>query len=346
MRRIGIIGGGAWGTALAIVAREAGHSVILWAREQEVVETINSRHENEKFLAGIALDAMIRATENAAEAADADLVLFAVPAQFLRGVARDTAAAWRSGTAAVICSKGIEHGTCALMSEVIAECLPDVPVAVLSGPSFAAEVARDQPTAVTLACADPAFRVAVPAALGTTLFRIYSHDDGIGAQVGGAVKNVLAIACGIVAGRRLGSNARAALITRGLAEMARLAVAKGARPDTLMGLSGLGDLVLTCTTMKSRNYSLGVAIGEGRTLKEVLASRRSVAEGVFSAASVGTLARRLWVDMPICFAVDAVLNHGADIDATVADLLARPPTEERPAGQPLAPLSDQEPGAV
>ena len=335
MGRVGIIGAGAWGTALAIVAREAGHSVMLWAREHEVIEAINSRHENEMFLAGIGLDPMIRATGDPAEAADADLVLFAVPAQFLRRTVRNTAIGWRCGTAAVICSKGIEHETCALLSEVIAECLPGVPVAVLSGPSFAAEVAREQPTAVTLACADPALRQAVPAALGTTLFRIYSHDDVIGAQVGGAVKNVLAIACGIVAGRRFGSNARAALITRGLAEMARLAIAKGARPDTLMGLSGLGDLVLTCTTMDSRNYSLGVALGEGRALNEVLASRRSVAEGVFSAASVATLARRLGVDMPICFAVDAVLNAGADIDTTIADLLARPPTEEMPAATPV-----------
>ena len=334
MKRVGIIGAGAWGTALAVVAREAGHPVILWAREQEVIEAINSRHENEMFLAGIRLDRMIRATGDPSEAADADLVLFAVPAQFLRRAARNTASAWRPGTAAVICSKGIEHETCALMSEVIAECLPGVPVAVLSGPSFAAEVAREQPTAVTLACADPTLRQAIPSVLGTTLFRIYSHDDVIGAQVGGAVKNVLAIACGIVAGRRFGSNARAALITRGLAEMARLAIAKGARPDTLMGLSGLGDLVLTCTTMDSRNYSLGVAIGKGRALNEVLASRRSVAEGVFSAASVGMLARRLGVDMPICFAVDAVLNAGDDLDADMADLLARPPTEEMPAGTP------------
>jgi glycerol-3-phosphate dehydrogenase (NAD(P)+) len=340
MKRVGIIGAGAWGTALAIVARQAGHPVMLWAREQEVVEAINGRHENEMFLAGIRLDRMIRASGELAEAADADLVLFAVPAQFLRRTANDMADGWRAGTPAVICSKGIEHETCALMSEVIAECLPEVSIAILSGPSFAAEVAHEQPTAVTLACADPALRQAIPAALGTTLFRIYSHDDVIGAQVGGAVKNVLAIACGIVVGRGFGSNARAALITRGLAEMARLAVAKGARPDTLMGLSGLGDLVLTCTTMDSRNYSLGVAIGEGRSLDDVLASRRSVTEGVFSAASVGTLARRLQVDMPICFAVDAVLNAGADIDATIADLLARPPTEERPAGTSV-PLSDQ-----
>lgn len=300
-----------------------------------MIEAINSRHENEIFLSGVRLDEGIRATADPAEAAAADLVLFAVPAQFLRRTAGETVAGWRAGTAAVICSKGIEHETCALMSEVVAERLPSASVAVLSGPTFAAEVARAQPTAVTLACADAALRQAIPATLGTTLFRIYSHDDVIGAQVGGAVKNVLAIACGIVAGRRFGSNARAALITRGLAEMARLAVAKGARPDTLMGLSGLGDLVLTCTTMDSRNYSLGVALGEGCDLGEVLASRRSVAEGVFSAGSVRALARRLVVDMPICFAVDAVLNAGADIDVTIADLLARPPTEERPAGMPV-----------
>jgi glycerol-3-phosphate dehydrogenase (NAD(P)+) len=324
MDRVGIVGGGAWGTALALVARRAGHDVVLQAREPEVVAAINGDRRNPLFLADIVLDDGIRATDDPAEAAAADLVLLVVPAPYLRSVVRRLAAAWRPGLPAVICAKGIERQTCALMSEIVADELPAAPVAVLAGPSFAAEVARRLPTAVTVAAADPSLRDAIAAGLGLDTFRIYVSDDPLGAELGGAVKNVLAIACGIVHGRRLGDNARAALITRGLAEMTRLAVAKGAHPATLMGLSGLGDLVLTCNAMQSRNFSLGVALGEGRTLTEVMAGRRAVTEGVFSAESVSALARRLDVEMPICFAVDAVLNHGADIDAAIAGLLARP----------------------
>lgn len=330
METVGIIGGGAWGTALAIVAREAGRSVTLWAREAEVVAAINGQHANPPFLPGADLDPAIRATDDVSEAVQADLVLFAVPAQHLRGVAGAAAAAWPPAVPAVVCAKGIERQTCALMSEVLAEALPMAPVAVLSGPSFAVEVARRLPTAVTLACADEPLRAAIAVALRTTTFRVYSHDDVVGALIGGAVKNVLAIACGIVEGRALGASARAALITRGLAEMARLAAAKGARPQTLMGLSGLGDLVLTCSGSLSRNYTLGAALGQGEALDRILAARRSVAEGVYSAASVSSLARAAAVEMPIAFAVDAVLNAGADIDVTIAGLLARPPAEEQP----------------
>ena len=247
-----------------------------------------------------------------------------MPAQYLRGVAGQAAAGWKAGVPAIVCAKGIEEATCALMHEVVSEAVPDAVVAVLSGPSFAAEVARDLPTAVTFACADPAMRETVPAALGTRRFRIYSSEDVVGAEVGGAVKNVLAIACGIVEGRGMGDNARAALITRGLAEIARLAAAKGARPETLMGLSGMGDLVLTCNNMQSRNFSLGVQLGRGEALADILAGRTAVTEGVFSAASVTELARRLGVDMPICAAVDAVLNAGADLDTAIAGLLSRP----------------------
>ncbi len=324
MHRFGIIGGGAWGTALAMTAARAGRAVVLHAREPEVVEAIDRDHRNPAFLPGIDLDPAIRATRDAAEAAAADAVLLVVPAQHLRAVIAPLAAAWRPGVAAVVCAKGIEAETCALMSEVVAETLPAATVAVLSGPSFAAEVARDRPTAVTLACADRRVRDALPAALGTPRFRIYSSADVVGAEIGGAVKNVLAIACGIVRGRGLGDNARAALITRGLAEIARLAEAKGARPETLMGLSGVGDLVLTCNNMQSRNFSLGVALGEGAALNAVLAGRTSVAEGVYSAAAVAELAGRLGVVMPIAAAVDAVLNRGADLDAAIAGLLARP----------------------
>jgi glycerol-3-phosphate dehydrogenase (NAD(P)+) len=210
------------------------------------------------------------------------------------------------------------------MSEIAAEVLPETPVAVLSGPTFAAEVARDLPAAVTLAASEEAIGIELSGALGTPRFRIYRSDDVIGAQIGGAVKNVLAIGCGIAEGRGLGDNARAALITRGLAEITRLGLAKGGRAETLMGLCGIGDLVLTCNAMQSRNFSLGVALGKGEVLAEILDARASVAEGVFSAASVNQLARGLGIDMPICLAVDGILNHFSDIDAAIEGLLSRP----------------------
>jgi glycerol-3-phosphate dehydrogenase (NAD(P)+) len=324
MQRIGIIGGGAWGTVLAMTAQRAGREVVLWAREAEVVAAINERHENPIFLSGIALDPAIAATSDLARAADAEAVLLVVPAQHLRSVAAGLAPVWRPGVPAVLCAKGIELGTGAMMSEIAGALLPQAPLAVLSGPTFAAEVGRGLPTAVTLATEDAAQGQALIAALGTRSFRPYLGNDVIGAEIGGAVKNVLAIACGVVVGRRLGDNARAALITRGLAEMVRLAVAKGGRAETLMGLSGLGDLTLTCTGLQSRNHSLGVALGEGRSLAEILGPRRSIAEGVDSAGAVGELARRLGIEMPIVAAVDAILNRGADIGETIAALLARP----------------------
>jgi glycerol-3-phosphate dehydrogenase (NAD(P)+) len=324
MQRIGIVGGGAWGTALAVTARRAGRDVVLWAREAEVVTAVNQRHENPLFLPGIAVDPAIAATGDVAAAASADAVLLVVPAQHLRAVADAIAPTLRPGAAVVICAKGVEEASGALMSEVAAAALPGARLAILSGPTFAGEVARGLPTAVTLATVDQALGGALIAALGTRSFRPYLSADVVGAEIGGAVKNVLAIACGIVAGRRLGDNARAALITRGLAEMVRLAHAKGGRAETLMGLSGLGDLTLTCTALQSRNHSLGFALGEGAVLDEILGRRRSVAEGVSSAAAVAALARRLGLDMPIVAAVDAILHQGADIDETIASLLARP----------------------
>ena len=324
MNKIGIIGAGAWGTALATVCRRAGREVVVWARETDVADAINETHENSAFLPGITLDPAIRATSVEAEALDVDAVLLVAPAQHLRRVCRSLAPYWKPSVPAVICCKGIEQESCQLMSEVLAETIPDAPPAVLSGPTFAAEVARDLPTGVTLAAADPALAKELSAAIGTPRFRTYQSDDVIGAQMGGAVKNVLAIACGIVEGRNLGDNTRATLITRGLSEIVHLGQAKGARMETLMGLSGLGDLILTCNAMQSRNFSLGVALGEGRSLKDIQGERNSVAEGVFSASSVSELARRLDVEMPICLAVDGVLNHFADIDATIKGLLARP----------------------
>ena len=325
MKRIGIIGAGAWGTALALVCRRAGLEVRLQALEPEVAEAVNEAHENPLYLPGVALDAEIQATTDPAEAArDADALLLASPAQFLRPVLQGLAKDLQPGLPVVVCAKGIEQETSALMSEIVAEVLPETPVAVLSGPTFAAEVAAGFPTAVTLAAADETLAIQLSEALGNPRFRIYRSDDPIGAQIGGAVKNVLAIGCGIVEGCGLGDNARAALITRGLAEIVRLGVAKGARAETLMGLSGIGDLTLTCNAMQSRNYSLGVALGQGQALAEILKERTSVAEGVFSAASVTELARRLDIGMPICLAVDGILNHFADINATVEGLLSRP----------------------
>jgi glycerol-3-phosphate dehydrogenase (NAD(P)+) len=324
MQRIGIIGGGAWGTALAATARRAGRDVVLWAREPEVVEAIRTARENPLFLPGVPLDPAIAATADLAEAAAADAVLLVVPAQHLRRVAEELAPHLRTGTPVVLCAKGIEQKSGAMMTEIAAETLPGAPLAVLSGPTFAIEVARALPTAVTLAASDEALGQRLIVALGTREFRPYLSSDPVGAEIGGAVKNVLAIACGIVAGRRLGDNARAALITRGLAEMTRLAVAKGGRAETLMGLSGLGDLVLTCTAMQSRNHSLGAALGEGQPLAEILGARRSVAEGVDSAEAVVELAARLGVEMPISAGVDAVLHHGAAVDETIERLLDRP----------------------
>ena len=325
---IGIIGAGAWGTGLAMLARRAGRDTVLWALEAEVAEAVNGSHENSVYLPGAALDSGIAATTDLAVAADADALLLAVPAQFVRATCERLAGVCAQGIPIVICAKGIEQESGALPSEIVAEVLPRAPLAVLSGPTFAAEVARDLPTAVTLACADREVGKTLSESLGTPCFRIYLSSDLIGAQIGGAAKNVLAIACGIVEGRGLGDNARAALITRGLAEVNRLGGAKGARLETLMGLSGLGDLVLTCNAMQSRNFSLGVALGKGEALEDILGKRRSVAEGVFTASSVCALAEDHGVAMPICEAVNGILNRGQDIDLTIAALLDRPFKEE------------------
>lgn len=324
-QRIGVIGGGAWGTALALAALRAGRDTLLWAREPAVVEAVNGARENRDYLPGVPLPAELRATGDLADIGGCDAVLLVTPAQHLRAACASLAPHLRAGAPVVICAKGIELDSHALMSEAAAAALPaGTPLAVLSGPTFAAEVARGLPTAVTLACADPAVGAALVEALGSRTFRPYLSDDVVGSQVGGAVKNVLAIACGVVEGRRLGDNARAALITRGLAEITRLALALGGRAETLMGLSGLGDLTLTCSSLQSRNMSLGAALGAGRTLAEVLGERRSVAEGVYTAAAVVGLAAKKGVDMPICAAVDAILNRGAGLDDTIAGLLARP----------------------
>ena len=330
LKRFAVVGAGAWGTALALVATRAGRQAILWAREREVVDSIIQRRENAAFLPGVVLEPRFAVTEEIRAAIEeVDAVILAVPAQFLRAMLPDIARYIPPGATLVLAAKGIERETGALLSEAIAETLPKHPLAILSGPSFAAEVARGLPTAVTVAAREMETADAVAQALRGRAFRPYHSDDPVGVEIGGAVKNVIAIACGVVVGRGLGESARAALLTRGLAEMTRLGVAKGAKAETFMGLSGLGDLALTCGSPQSRNMSLGVALGQGKPLAEILASRRSVAEGVATAPAVLALAKRLGVDMPISAAVDAVLHEGADIDETIQALLARPLKAEK-----------------
>ena len=321
---ISIIGAGAWGTALALAARRAGNDVTLWAYEADIVAAINDAHENTLYLPGVALDPAIRATADLAEAASADALLLAAPAQHMRSTIAPLAGHLPPATPLIVCAKGIEQETLALMSEAVEAVFPRNPVFILSGPTFAADVAAGLPTAVTLAGSDLAAAQVLADRLSSDRFRPYSGDDVIGAQIGGAIKNVLAIACGIAEGRGFGDNARAALVTRGLAELTRLCLAKGGRAETMMGLSGLGDLVLTCTSAQSRNSSLGLALGAGRTLSDILGERHSVAEGVYTASAAVALADKLGLEMPIATAVDAVLNKGADIDVVIEALLARP----------------------
>ncbi|MEQ9196027.1 MAG: NAD(P)H-dependent glycerol-3-phosphate dehydrogenase [Parvibaculum sp.] len=322
--RIAVIGAGAWGTALAQVAAKAGRSVTLWARESEVVASVNGSHENTTFLPGIALDESLRATADLKEAAAADAILMVTPAQHMRRVLEELAPDIAAGKPVVLCAKGIEQSTNRLLTEVLAEAMPQATPAVLSGPSFAAEVARGLPTAVTLACEDEQVAEALAHAIGLPTFRPYYSSDLTGAEIGGAVKNVLAIACGIVEGKKFGDSARAALTTRGFAELTRLGLAMGARAETLAGLSGLGDLILTCNSPKSRNMSLGIALGEGKTLDEIMGSRNSVSEGVHSATAVVALARHHGIEMPIAEAVAEIVTGTATVDNVIAALLARP----------------------
>ena len=328
-RTAGVIGAGAWGTALALVCARAGLKVVLQAREPEVVDSITRRRINEAFLPGVTLDDAISVTADLDGLSGCDLVLAVPPAQFMRSTLAAYAPFHRAGAPIVLCSKGIERGSLKLMTEVLAETIPDAPAAVLSGPSFAADVSKGLPTAVTLACADARLGEALMETLSGPGFRPYLATDLIGAEVGGAIKNVLAIACGLSEGRRLGKSAHAALITRGFAEMTRLGVALGGEPETVAGLCGLGDLVLTCSSPQSRNMSLGLALGEGQSIEQALAGKRSVAEGYESAPAVRELAHRLGVEMPICEATAALLAGETTVEAMIEALLSRPLKAER-----------------
>lgn len=319
--RVGVLGAGAWGTALAQVAANGGREVLLWAREPEVVESVNRSHENSLFLAGQQLNPAIRATGDLADLEDCDALLVVTPAQHMRSVLSGLSG-WRKPL--ILCSKGIEGQSGALLHQVAREVCPASDVMVLSGPTFAHEVAAGLPTALTLAAEDQQLAASVRDRLARPEFRIYLSDDVAGAEVGGAVKNVLAIACGVVDGKGLGQNARAALIARGFAEMTRFGLAFGARRETLAGLCGLGDLVLTCSSTSSRNFSLGKGIGEGRSAASLMADRKTVAEGAFTAPVLHRLAQERGIDMPIVAAVNALLSGKAVVDDVLESLLSRP----------------------
>jgi glycerol-3-phosphate dehydrogenase (NAD(P)+) len=324
LQKIGVVGGGAWGTALAAVARRAKRDVLLWAHEPETVTAINETHANPVYLPGVDLDPAIRATARLSELAASDALLIVSPAQHLRGILGDLQPHVRSGQPLVLCCKGIEQRTGLLMSQVAADVLPDATMAVLSGPSFAAEVARELPVAVTLATGEEALGRDLSHALKSRAFRCYWSNDVLGAEIGGAVKNVYAIAAGIVVGKELGNSAQAGLITRSFAEMARFGVAMGAALETLIGLSGLGDLVLTCGSEQSRNMSLGVALGRGAKTANVLSERSSVTEGVATAQAMVEIARARGIELPIAEAVHAIVNGEMGVDTAIGALLSRP----------------------
>lgn len=321
IQRIAVLGGGAWGTALAITSARAGRDVVLWEHEPGNAASLDQKRESQ-FLPGVRLHDKIKVARGLDAVAGSDAILIVVPAQAIRSVVVSLAKSNIGRTPLVACAKGIEHGTHKFMTEIIAECAPNAVPAILSGPSFAADVARGLPTAVTIAAADAAVAEALAQAINAGTFRPYHSTDVRGVELGGATKNVLAIAAGIVTGRGLGASASAALTTRGFAELVRFGKAYGARTETMMGLSGLGDLILTCSTPQSRNFSCGVALGKGE--KPNTASHGKLAEGVFTAPVLLEMARTKNVEMPICSAVAAVLSGKIGVDDAIESLLTRP----------------------
>lgn len=327
-QKFGVIGGGAWGTALAQTLAVAGRDVTLWAFEKECAKAINEQHENTLYLPNVKLSKRIMGTSDLADLEGCDVVLAVPPAQFMRTTLEAFSPFARDGLPIILCSKGIEHKSQKFMADVLNDVLPNSIPAVLSGPSFAIDVANGLPTAVTLAVADPILGENISEAIASPAFRPYLTDDIIGAEIGGAVKNVLAIACGMVLGKGLGKSAHAALIARGFAEMNRLGEALGAKAETLIGLCGLGDLVLTCSSEQSRNMSCGLALGKGESLEAIMESRCAVTEGVATAPALRKLAEREGVEMPICFAVANILEGSISVDEAISGLLGRARTQE------------------
>jgi glycerol-3-phosphate dehydrogenase (NAD(P)+) len=321
MKRIGVVGAGAWGTALAVTAARAGGEATLWAREPEVVASINGRQENEMFLPGIKLPDTVHAVNDLEAMLAQGALLMVAPAQYVGSTCEGLASAGLDDSLPiVICSKGIEQQSLKLMSEVVAEHCPN-PLAILSGPTFAIEVAKGLPASVTLACGDAALGRELARLIVHPKFSVHHSDDVIGPQICGAMKNVIAIACGIVEGKGLGESAKAALITEGVVEISQLCAAKGGKPETAMGLCGLGDLILTCNSHTSRNMSLGYALGQGETLDKILGERKSVAEGVASSNAVAGLASQLGIRLRICGIVDRIVRGDADGDQMLLALV-------------------------
>jgi glycerol-3-phosphate dehydrogenase (NAD(P)+) len=317
IQNISVLGGGAWGTALAQTCARAGRKVTLWEFDQANAEHLAGKRES-RFLPSVKLEDTIKITRALAEAARAEAILLVVPAQAVRSVMKSLAQTIAAGTPVIACAKGIEHGTHKFMTEIVTECAPKAVPAILSGPSFAADVARGKPTAVTLAAADAAVAGELAQAIASASFRPYHSTDVRGVEIGGAAKNVLAIAAGVVTGRGLGASAAAALTTRGFAELVRFGKAFGAKPETMMGLSGLGDLILTCSSPQSRNFSFGVSLGKNEKPGDKLA------EGAFTAPVLLEMAADKKIEMPISAAVAALLANELSVDAAIESLMARP----------------------
>ncbi len=323
---VAVLGAGSWGTALANVAARAGRKVTIWGREAGHIEAMAEARENIAYLPGIALEKNVLLSNDLQCVAGADAILLVVPAQAQRDVAQSIRSLVQARVPVVVCAKGIERKTRQFMSEVVTEAIPDVPVAVLSGPSFAQDVAKRLPTAVTIASVYPGVAKKLADSLGTSTFRLYHSEDVRGVEIGGSAKNVLAIACGIASGRGLGASANAALVARGFAELRRFGAAYGAQSETLMGLSGLGDLVLTCGSTQSRNFAFGLALGRGKSVAE--AGGGKLAEGAFTTGVLVEMARERNVEVPICEAVNALLIGNIDISSAIDSLLSRPQRSE------------------
>lgn len=324
MTSIGVIGAGAWGTALAQVYAVAGKPVTLWSRNEDVIWSVDFHRQNDAYLPGIKLHEGIKITGDIALAASADIILIVTPAQHLRSTLQQIKPQISPGKPVVLCCKGIEMASGKLLSVVADEEIPGAEIAMLTGPTFAGEVGRGLPSAATIAARSKAAADSISEILFSKTLRPYASDDLIGAEIGGAVKNVIAIASGIIHGKELGESARAALVTRGLAEIGRLAVAMGGRRETLMGMCGMGDLMLTCSSMQSRNFSLGAMLGQGQSLEQILGERKSVTEGIHTARAVMVMAKKVGVDMPISAMVEKCVDGKISVEDGIRMILERP----------------------